>query len=109
MEGDNGHSDKIAARLKLVNQIYDTPEGSMSQLTVIPRRLALSLSMMEAFEYDAKMQSGEVDQKLLSEVWRISYYKHMRSVEGEHLMRATALAESQMASEEEEPVEPIGQ
>ena len=110
MESDNGHSDKIAARLKLVNQIYDTPEASMSQLTVIPRRLALSLSMMETFEYDAKMQSDkDVAPKLLSEVWRISYYKHMRSVEGEHLMRATALAESQMASEEEEPVEPIGQ
>ena len=109
MEGDNGRNDTVLAKLKLINLIYDTPRNNKSQLTVIPRRLALSLSMMETFEYDAMMQADEVPQKLLSEVWRISYYDHMRSVEGEHLMRATALAESQMASEEEEPVEPIGQ
>ena len=107
---DNNGSDTVQAKLKLVNQIYDTPEANLSQLTVIPRRLALALSMMETFEYDAKMQTDKtVESRLLSEVWRISYYKHMRSVDGDHLMRATSLAGDQMASEEEEPVEPIGQ
>lgn len=90
--------DKEKARLKLINMLYDTPEERMPELTVIPRRQVLALSMMSTFG-----KALDPERKTpLDELWLKEYYKLMRSVGGQHLIRATALAESQMGAEEEE-------
>lgn len=97
-EGKDIVEDKEQARLKLINMLYDTPDERMSELTVIPRRQVLALSMMSALG-----KALDPERKTpLDELWLKEYYKLMRSVGGQHLIRATALAESQMGAEEEE-------
>jgi len=93
--------------LKLVEVAFDTKDEKLSQLTNIPLNQVLPLSMTETMEEAVKMMEsmikGEKNNppKLLSAIFRISYYKHRRSVRGDHLMKLATLAESQLVEEEE--------
>lgn len=93
---DNGNRDSDAA-LKLVTTIADTPENKMSELTNIPKSMAFRLPMMETFEKIADPYRTVP----LRKIWRMSFYKHQRSVGAQHLIRLTMLAENEMTDEDE--------
>lgn len=106
---EDGRGDR--AMEKLVELGFDTRDEKMSQLTNIPLNQVLPLSMTETMEEAARMMEAMIrgergNHKLLSEVFRISYYKHRRSVRGDHLMKLATLAESQLAEEEEQAERP---
>lgn len=95
---------------KLVELGFDTKDEKLSQLTNIPLNQVLPLSMTETMEEAVRMMESMIrgdegkpkpKPKLLSETFRIAYYKHRRSVRGDHLMKLATLAESQLAEEEE--------
>jgi len=92
--------------VKLVNMVYNTPDDRLEELTEIPRRAVLLLSIMETKEQ--AMNPARIKAHIpLSKVWRISYYKHMRSVGRKHLVLANSLAQGQMSSEEEKIAEEL--
>jgi len=94
--GNSINKEKELAVQKIADALFNTPKDRMAELTLIPRRQVLSLSMMEAFEH--MFDVGR--KKPLRQIWRESYYSHMRSVGQSHLNRAAMLAETQMTSEE---------
>lgn len=99
-----GLGDK--ASVKLVNSLYDTPDDKLSELTEIPRRAVLMLSIMETKEM--AMNAERIRQHIpLSKIWRISWYKHMRSVGRKHFILGSSLAQGQMSNEEDKIAEEL--
>ncbi len=91
------------ASIKLVNMVYDTPDEKYEELTEIPRRAVLLLSIMETKEQATNKE--RIKKHIpLSKVWRISYYKHMRSVGRKHLVLANSLAQGQVTSGGQETI-----
>jgi hypothetical protein len=88
------------AILKLVNILYDTPDEKLSELTEIPRKavLPLSVQIMREAALDPKRIAAGIP---LSYVWRTAYFKLMRSVGRKHFMIGSTLASEQAAAETE--------
>ena len=95
---ERADEDKEQAKLRLINIIGDTSDARMPELTVIPRMqvLPLSLEMMWNEAMDPKREPGT-----LFKIWIDKYLRLMRSVGGQHLIRLSMLAESELAEEEE--------
>lgn len=97
-ESDDGDAEG-QAKLKLVEFLTDTPDKRLSETTEIPGRLAMVLPLMETFEH-----IGEISRTMsLSEIWRLSVYRHNRSLKRKHLSELVILAQEQAIEEEEEP------
>ncbi|KKN41649.1 hypothetical protein LCGC14_0721240 [marine sediment metagenome] len=97
MDSDNGSED---AALRLTNLLYDTPEERMAELTHISARSALPLSMMETLRPDIVFDPNR--EIPLSKIWLQNYYRLLRSVGGQHLVRGTMLAEKEGADKEDD-------
>lgn len=89
------------AKLKLVNLSFDTPEDRLSELTVIPQNLVFRLVHEICLEAAADPKR-DILLIPLSRIRRIAFFKLMRSVRGQHLIRASMLAENELKLQEGE-------
>jgi len=112
MVGENtNYKDKETASLRLVNLTFDTQTGieglvqeKIAELTVIPRRMINSLALQMTRELARNPARIEASIPL-TKVWRVCFFMLMRSVGAGQLNKAVMLAESQLASQAEEPGE----
>lgn len=96
--------DKARATLKLINELYETPENRMAELTFIPRRLVMRFACMVCKEAAIDKKRDPITQPI-SKIFRLAVYQLMRSVGGFHLMQGGRLAETQLRPEEEDEIE----
>jgi len=101
---NNGKSNKDEALLKLVNILYDTPEDKLAQLTKIPQRAVLPLSIMIT-QLAAQDPNRDIIKNPLPQIWMNAYFKLQRSVDKWFFLHGVGIAHEQVAIQAEQAAE----
>ena len=94
MSKDNEQSSS----LKMIDVVFNPSDERLPEMTVIPRGLVLSMSMM--MTYDEALKPGRT--QTLSSIWLKNFFKLQRSVGGTLKNQGVALAMEQIGAEQEE-------
>jgi hypothetical protein len=99
-EKNDEQDAQALAQIKMLNQVFEPTDERLAEMTVLSRVMPLPLSMMDMFDQATKPNR----RKSLMELWRTSYYKHLRSVGGMLKNQGVALAMEQIGASEEEEI-----
>ena len=90
-----------AAKVVFAKEAYRTPPERMSEMTILSRKEIYVFALQEMFEavLDENREPGT-----LGGVFRAALYRLRRSQDGEHLIGARTLAETQIAGEVDEDI-----
>ena len=115
----NGHKslaqreeeDKLNARSFFARQAYTTPVGHLAELTYLGRKQAYEFALMETIHVAGLIAQLELLGEENTTVWlptvyRCSFYRHMRSVGGMHLMGLRGLTETALGTVDEDSANP---
>lgn len=114
VQDTGGHANSNDALLKLVNELYDTKDDKMHQLTKLNRREILPLSLMmtknkvmdvsrkAVYDKHGKLIKAHVP---LSKIWMAYYFGLKRSEDKWAFMIGAGLAHEQALSTEEDNFE----
>lgn len=103
--------------VQLLKYIFEPEDERLPELTDIPLNQVNPLSWMVTFEEALEILAGNIeyvtkkkanghispqnsDRVLLSSIWRKSFYKHRRSLDGSGKMMASTLAMKQLETQE---------
>lgn len=100
----NGKHNKDEALLKLVNILYDTPDEKLAQLTKIPQRAVLPLSIMIT-QLAAQDANRDIIKSPLPQIWMNAYFKLQRSVDKWFFLHGVGIAHEQVAIQAEQAAE----
>ena len=97
-EKENSNGGKEASIGKMIDVVFNPTEEHLPEMTVIPRGLVLSMSMMMTYDHvlDPKRT------KTLSSIWLTNFFRLQRSVGGTLKNQGVALAMEQIGAEQEE-------
>jgi len=97
-EEEKRNGEEQASIGKMIDVVFNPTEERLPEMTVIPRGLVLSMSMMMTYDHvlDPKRT------KTLSSIWLNNFFRLQRSVGGTLKNQGVALAMEQIGAEQEE-------